>query len=129
MRAKARFMLTESPAVRTGVEQVLKQDFEGCEQVSPAPDTPKSSGTSAVSEACLCASSSALCPLEVCRAGTGDSPVVCVTASGNRPFRQLGRAAFHRHRLYYWDEVPAVLQFNPYIKSGYRAGVFPCHAA
>ena len=48
MRAKARFMLTESPAVRTGVEQVLKQDFEGCEQVSPAPDTPKSSGTSAV---------------------------------------------------------------------------------
>ena len=25
--------------------------------------------------------------------------------------------------LYWWDEVPAVLQFNPYIKSGYRAGV------
>lgn len=34
-----------------------------------------------------------------------------------------------RNRLLWWDEAPAVLQFNPYVKSGYRAGQFGLEVA
>ena len=50
----------------------------------------------------------------------GDQPVVCVTANGSPCLK--GRLRVNHHSLYWWDEVPKVLQFNPYVKSGYRAG-------
>ena len=48
--------------------------------------------------------------------------IVWVTATGGQLVKNLERSNVTGCQLYWWDEVPAVLQFNPYIKSGYRAG-------
>lgn len=46
--------------------------------------------------------------------------MVWITARGSPCSKP--RVCVNRSRLYWWDEVPQVLQFNPYVKSGYRAG-------
>lgn len=46
--------------------------------------------------------------------------MVWVTATGSHTPR--GDVFLSNSDLYWWDEVPQVLQFNPYVKSGYRAG-------
>ncbi|KAL0028704.1 hypothetical protein WJX79_000808 [Trebouxia sp. C0005] len=68
---------------------------------------------------------------------SGDAAgVVRVIAAGTSGLSKAVKTSRKQSKLYWWDEVPAVLQFNPYIKSGYRAGLtrqecvgslFHCH--
>lgn len=48
--------------------------------------------------------------------------MVRVIATGTSGLSKADNPSREHSKLYWWDEVPAVLQFNPYIKSGYRAG-------
>lgn len=59
--------------------------------------------------------------------GTG-SPVIRVTAWQTKQLDSLENVSTaYPARLLWWDEAPAVLQFNPYVKHGYRAGQSDCH--
>ena len=55
--------------------------------------------------------------------GIDDSAdMVPVTASETQASSKTDSSHKTHPKLYWWDEVPEVLQFNPYVKSGYRAG-------
>ena len=57
------------------------------------------------------------------------SPVVRVTAwQAEHASNLKQRSSTYPSRLLWWDEAPAVLQFNPYVKHGYRAGQPTCCA-
>ncbi|DBA84039.1 hypothetical protein WJX77_000100 [Trebouxia sp. C0004] len=77
----------------------IQASVKSCEELSPAPDTPKDNGDAA--------------------------GVVRVIATGTSGLSKADNKSRGHSKLYWWDEVPAVLQFNPYIKSGYRAGLTP----
>ena len=113
-------MSTEVCWIRQGAISNIQASVKSCDELSPAPDTPKDNVASREKR------SNWLCPLCARLAVSkvlgiiGDAAgVVRVTATGLSKAHNTSR---EHSKLYWWDEVPAVLQFNPYIKSGYRAG-------
>ncbi len=120
-------MSTEVFWIRQGAQQAISNiqaSVKSCDKLSPAPDTPKDNGASREKRF------NSLCPLctrlavsidVLCVIGDA-AGVVRVTATGTSGLSKADNKFREHSKLYWWDEVPAVLQFNPYIKSGYRAG-------
>jgi len=120
-------MSTEVCWIRQEAQQAisnLQASVKSCDELSPAPDTPKDDVASREER------SNSLCPLCARLAVSkhligiiGDAAgVVRVIATGTSGLSKADNTSREHSKLYWWDEVPAVLQFNPYIKSGYRAG-------
>lgn len=120
-------MSTEVCWIRQGAQQAISNiqaSVKSCDELSPAPDTPKDNGASREKR------SNWLCPLCARLAVSTDvlgiigdaAGVVRVIATGTSGLSKADITSQEHSKLYWWDEAPAVLQFNPYIKSGYRAG-------
>ncbi len=123
-------MSTEVCWIRQEAQQAISNiqaSVKSCDELSPAPDTPKDDVASREER------SNSLCPLCARLAVSkhligiiGDAAgVVRVIATGTSGLSKADNTSREHSKLYWWDEVPAVLQFNPYIKSGYRAGSKP----
>lgn len=120
-------MSTEVCWIRQGAQQAISNiqaSGKSCDELSPASDTPRDSGAphakrfTSLRPLCarLAVSSDVLGII-------GDAAgVVRVIAAGTSGLSKAVKTSRKQSKLYWWDEVPAVLQFNPYIKSGYRAG-------